>query len=93
MRGKIAACRAVPVNWMAGKGTVICGVFQRRKRWHGSWERCADDVQGGFDEVTLSNIEQHRNGTKANECYRPHLLSLNNSYIFGEVKKRKRRAQ
>ena len=57
MRGKIAACRAVPVTWMAGKGTVVCGVVQRFRRWLGSWERCADDVQGGFDEVTLSNIE------------------------------------
>lgn len=46
MREKIAACRAVPVTMMAGKGTAVCGVVEHQKRKLGSWELCADDVLG-----------------------------------------------
>lgn len=65
MRGKIAACRAVPVTLMAGTGTMVCGVGERQKRQLGSWEMCADDVvQGGFVDVALAML-QSRNDTLA----------------------------
>ena len=64
MRAKIAACRVVPVTLMAGKGTVVCGVVERQKRQLGSWEMCADDVQGGFIDVALA-VLQSRNHAPA----------------------------